>query len=254
MILKCAYYRAKVLEPFQSVIFLNTCKSTEFYRFFTFSGLHLHSPLSKGLFQYAICESGSSLNYWAVSNKETIRSSKKVASLLGCSSSNHSSQTQSMLDCLRTKNPNWIVGQSLNAWKIVLFTRFAFGPVIEAQSPTAFLTESPKNMYQTQNVQAIPLLIGINRDEGVPFAAGLYLFPGHLQQINAKWNSLLPYVLTIEGRSKDDAKIAKQLQNHYLNGDTMTFWNRKGWTDVSLHFYEICHHFKRMCLINSTTY
>lgn len=130
------------------------------------SGLHVVSKRSVGLFQSAICESGSSLENWAVNN-ETFENSREVASLLGCPTSS----SKIMMECMRTSNPNWIVGQSLNTWKLLILARFSFGPVIERRSPTAFLVEHPRFAYQNKRVPPIPMIIGLTKDEGSLFAA-----------------------------------------------------------------------------------
>lgn len=133
-------------------------------------GLHIVSKRSSGLFQRAICESGSSLAHFAVQN-DTFANSRITASAVGCPTSS----SETMMACLRTTNPNWIVGRSIVTWELPILSRLPFGPVIEGQGESSFLEEAPEVSYRHGRVKAIPMIIGITKDEGSVFAAGEWI-------------------------------------------------------------------------------
>lgn len=129
------------------------------------------SPQSKDLFQQAILESGSPFANWAVQN-ETYSSSMVVAREMGCHKRGNSA---AIVSCLRAKDADWVVGRSIKAWRMLLLSRLPFGPVVEsAWTKSPFLTEAPEVSYRHGRVSRVPMIVGLNKDEGSVFAAGEY--------------------------------------------------------------------------------
>ena len=113
-------------------------------------GLHLLSPLSKGLFHQAISESGVEFSPFAFrSVEEAVLETKTTAKKLGCDTKNH----QEMIACLRTKDAMDIVDNY--KWK-------STGPVIDNH----FMYDTPENLRQSGQFNPVPLIGGFNSDEG----------------------------------------------------------------------------------------
>lgn len=56
-----------------------------------------------------------------------------------------------------------------------------------------------------------------------------------MQQINNNWDTLIPYALAFDKRTNDTVGVSRKIRQFYLNGEKMTFWNRKGWIQVRIN-------------------
>ncbi|XP_035711816.1 esterase E4 [Folsomia candida] len=192
-------------------------------------GLHMVSPQSKDLFQRAILESGSQFTIWAVQN-ETYSSSLVVAREMGCHKGGNSA---AMVSCLRAKDADWMVGRSIKAWRMLLLSRLPFGPVVESVwTKSLFLTEAPEVSYRNGRVSRVPMIVGLNKDEGSIFAAGIQFYPGYRTHTNLNWNCVIPYALSFEDRTtaQNAGHVAQKIKTYYLGKDPkITFRNRNKW-------------------------
>lgn len=113
-------------------------------------GLHLLSPLSKGLFHQAIAESGVELSPFAFQSvKEAALKTKTTAKELGCNSEN----SHDMIKCLCKKDAQSIV---LN------YDWVSTGPVID----NYFIYDTPESLRRSRKFYPVPLIGGFNSDEG----------------------------------------------------------------------------------------
>lgn len=82
--------------------------------------LHLLSPLSNGLFQRAIIESGEALNpAWApISQKNALKYAHLLAKELNCDSED----TEIKLKCMQEKNVDDILGLMRNYFSVKIFS------------------------------------------------------------------------------------------------------------------------------------
>ncbi|XP_076364998.1 acetylcholinesterase-like [Tachypleus tridentatus] len=123
--------------------------------------LHLLSPLSKGLFNNAIMESGSVFNSWSIHDHETaINQGLILAEALNCS--HDPRDLDSTMECLRNKDPSDLVN---NEWIGIKFLDFPFTPVVDG----IFLTDSPETLLKENITERRNLLIGNNQYEGYLF-------------------------------------------------------------------------------------
>lgn len=112
-------------------------------------GLHLLSPLSKGLFHQAIAESGVEFSPFAFHLvEEAVVKTKTAAKKLGCDTENN----QDMIECLRKKD----------AQRIVLNYEWPSGPVID----NYFIYDTPENLRRSGKFYRVPLICGFNSNEG----------------------------------------------------------------------------------------
>ena len=117
-------------------------------------GLHLLSPLSKGLFHQAIAESGVEFSPFAFrSVEEAVLKTKTAAKRLNCDTKNH----YEMVACLRTKDAHEIVVKY--GWES---TGPLPGPVID----NYFIYDTPENLRRSGQFHPVPLIGGFNSNEG----------------------------------------------------------------------------------------
>lgn len=114
-------------------------------------GLHLLSPLSKGLFHRAIAESGVDISPWATAPIETsITKTTKLARALKCSTSDNND----MIECLRQKSTRDILKatQVEDFWYTVVDNNF--------------LCDTPLNLRYAGKFHKVPFMAGFTTDDG----------------------------------------------------------------------------------------
>lgn len=113
-------------------------------------GLHLLSPLSKGLFHQAIAESGVELSPFAfLPLDKAVESTKSVARKLGCVTADSSV----MVECLRSKEAGSI---------LELYESRQSAPVVDNK----FLTDTPLKLRKAGKFQRLPFIAGFNSQDG----------------------------------------------------------------------------------------
>ncbi|XP_022171534.1 esterase FE4-like, partial [Myzus persicae] len=100
---------------------------------------HLISPMSKGLFNRAILQSGSAFCHWSYT-ENVAQKTKYIANLLGCPTNN----SVEIVECLRSRPGTDIAKSFVNfmPWKLNPFT--PFGPTIEVAGYEKFLPDIPE--------------------------------------------------------------------------------------------------------------
>lgn len=177
-------------------------------------GLHLLSPLSKGLFHKAILESGTPLCRWGVSPPGLAkRRASSFSTISGCPE-----DPKQLAKCLRNMPAELLVNLHYNFFEWKVFPAITFMPVVEnCENKTGFLCNYPLiNFKQESNV---PILMGMNSGEGGLFAARVYNAECEVD-LELKNNfdhyisSLLIYKYTT--KMSDLPLISNQIYNRYF--------------------------------------
>ena len=128
-------------------------------------GLHLLSPLSRGLFHQAIAESGVEFSPFAFrSVDEAVQRTKDAAKKLGCSTENH----EAMIKCLQAQNPDKIIDN------------YDFSPYIGPVIDNYFIYDTPGTLRKHGNFSKVPLIAGFNSDEGAHNTPAKYIPPAQI--------------------------------------------------------------------------
>jgi len=179
------------------------------------SSVHYHmiSPMSKGLFNRAILQSGSAYCNWAYTENVT-QKTKYVAKILGCPTDS----SVNIVDCLRSRSTKAIT-ESIEHFMPWRFNPFSpFGPTVEPIGGDQFLPDIPEKLVPHD----VPVLISHTQDEGLIFVA-LILIEDAMNEINSNWNEILPHLLdynyTISNESQR-TNIAQDIKEFYF-GDNM---------------------------------
>ncbi|XP_032527253.2 esterase E4-like, partial [Danaus plexippus] len=128
---------------------------------------HMVSPMSRGLFHRAICQSGSFFNDWALAAGK-IKRAFRVGKILGKETNDIYELYQYFMSLDKYKLTN-VTLSSMTYDEIYRGPPGQFIPVIEKEFPDveAFLTEHPITILQKGNVAKVPLIIGYNNGEGL---------------------------------------------------------------------------------------
>ncbi|KAI8419712.1 hypothetical protein MSG28_008399 [Choristoneura fumiferana] len=171
--------------------------------------LHLISPMSKGLFNKAIMQSGTALAPWSL-QFEPLKIAKAIVRSLGYETEDIDEiykilMTKPAKELMATRVPRkqGDVNQSENI----------FVPCIEKMVPGVkqFLPDTPHNLISSGQYLKMPMIIGHNNAEG-------YLFVGKendttISQLD--FSKALPRDLLIPNE-KDKLKVAQELKYRYM--------------------------------------
>ena len=129
---------------------------------------HLLSPMSKGLFNKAIMQSGSALGYWALQFEPL-----KTASLLAKQMGHTTTDPKEIYNIF-----NNMTAEELLTYRVprkdgdVVISENLFVPCIEKKIHRVkpFLSDSPYNLITKGKYNKVPVIIGFNDAEGLYFA------------------------------------------------------------------------------------
>ncbi|KAL7048231.1 hypothetical protein ACKWTF_003275 [Chironomus riparius] len=176
--------------------------------------LHYLSTQSKGLFKNGISHSGNALDPWVF--MENARSkAHQVAEFMDCPHDDH----QKMLECLK-QTPTKELVTLLKEFQPFLYNPFSpFGLVIEPVHESAFLSEHPRSLLESGKFSHLPWLLTQTKDEGLYPAAEFYSNEEFLDEIDKKFNDLMPYILHFNDETDDKRKLIKascRIRKHYM--------------------------------------
>ncbi|XP_055690588.1 juvenile hormone esterase-like [Lutzomyia longipalpis] len=193
---------------------------------------------NRGLFHRAISQSGNHFDPWALLETSTaIERTEKFAKALECSLEDPN-KWEALVECLRGKSVDDLIKFSnvLNVWGSIPLVKFP--PVIEYDRTGGLIPHDPKNIKDNPSHE-IPLMIGINHDEGVLQSAAIVGMPELMNELETKWEKLLPLVLSYD-------KFDKEKQREITN--LTTYFYYKGAPDRSPFFpIECLTYFTDMC-------
>ena len=120
--------------------------------------LHLLSPLSEGLFQQAIAESGVDLSSFAIQPTSLgLRLAKELARNVDCTTSDHSA----MIACMLEKKGSEIQ-KAAEKVKYPFTDVLMWTPVVDK----VFLFDAPRNLREKGEFKKVKLMISFNSHEG----------------------------------------------------------------------------------------
>ncbi|XP_025830539.1 venom carboxylesterase-6-like [Agrilus planipennis] len=181
------------------------------------ASVHIHylSPLSEGLFNRGISQSGTALNPWVL--VENSREKAEVlASHLGCSFIS----SEEILECLRQRSARQIVALTRHfiAWYYNPFS--PFGVVVDKWSKNPILPEHPLILLKNRKLRNIPWIFSMVESEGLYPAAEFLQYPNSLKELNENWETLLPFLLDFNHTVdlKEQNSVVQKIRDHYFNG------------------------------------
>ncbi|GAB6021609.1 Carboxylesterase 5A [Chamberlinius hualienensis] len=165
---------------------------------------HLISPLSKGLFQRAIAQSGTPLNPWAF-KKNPLELAETLAERLQCPITD----TKLLVNCLKEIPIVDLIKESRQLQVTWLFP-LLWSPTVEAPNGHGFLTDEPINLLSSGKIaNKVPVILGIVKTEG-------YFF---YQDMGRKW--------TVIGNQYFDEEFPKYLEKFSFVNSNMTEAHRE---------------------------
>ncbi|CAH0557951.1 unnamed protein product [Brassicogethes aeneus] len=175
---------------------------------------HMVSPLSRDLISGGISQSGTPLCIWAHAPEgEGIKNGKKLAKSLGCPTNNN----ERMVDCLRKIDANKLVEQDSVFFEWDLDPMIPFKPTVEHKHDGAFLSEHPIETMKKGQQAKVPIIVGLNTEDGALRGAGIFGNPHLLDEINQDFDRVIPISLMYDKTAKDIKGITQRIKHFYFN-------------------------------------
>ncbi|XP_076754889.1 carboxylic ester hydrolase-like [Xylocopa sonorina] len=179
------------------------------------ASVHYHylSPLSAGLFQRGISISGVALNPRSLI-KRGLEKAKKLAALVECPTD----ATPEMISCLKDRSPTTIL-EAISQFKVWLHNPATpFGPVVEKNSSTPFITRSPYEIISTGAVQDVPWVTGTVSEEGLFNSIEFVGNDTLLKELNDNWNDIAPHLLSYNDTIplNQHEQVSEKIRRYYF--------------------------------------
>ncbi|KAJ2949822.1 hypothetical protein O0L34_g11137 [Tuta absoluta] len=179
---------------------------------------HLLSKMSEGLFNKAICQSGTCLSEWAYSTYGRDRAFQ-LAKHFG----KDTEDPKELLDFLRIVPAIDLVKIQLPHLPGKMFDvtdSIIFGPVIEKDNlhVDKFLTESPPDLVKRGAIANVPLVIGYTSGEGIEIVRKL---PELLQFLNST-GAVVPKEIKMKMTPDKLQEVDERVRKHYFGGEPIT--------------------------------
>lgn len=186
-------------------------------------GYHMLSSMSKGLFHRAIMQSGTPFDNWASRTPEqSLNMSMKFLEAVGCKPTGSPANYKAALACVRKVDVE-VIAKTVSIHKEWdLNPLVAFTPSKEQGSKTPFLTT--EDVEGSRNIGDVPLIIGLNRNEGAYGVAMIIRDPKVLADLHTRFEEVCgSFLYFLHNRSL--AENYSDLKDFYFDGENFN-WNR----------------------------
>nr|CAD7463741.1 unnamed protein product [Timema tahoe] len=184
----------------------------------------LMSPLSQGLFQRAISESGSAFNPWAYMKTPKERA-LRLAFYLGYSGSNGS---QEIADYLRTVDASELANnqaQGPSDEEKSGGMNYPFVPTAEPSvrsSGEVFLPDEPINLMRTGQFLRVPVIMGSGSNEAKMSAQSMNKSASNWRNANKNFENNVPLDLGLARGSEQSLEVEELIKQFYYNGEDIS--------------------------------
>ncbi|XP_034250349.1 venom carboxylesterase-6-like isoform X2 [Thrips palmi] len=190
--------------------------------------LHMMSPMSKGLFSSAICESGVALNPWAFTNQ-----GRERAFHLGESLGFKGNNAKDLVKYLKTIPADRLTeAAAKNSFSkeekeySCVVKPFPFVPSVEITdgSVEPFLCENPVKILQEGRFFRGPFLAGVNNREAILLLAAIMGKERNemLKKFDSRIPKLVPADLSLARGSPEESKVAELIRWQYMKNKPLT--------------------------------
>ena len=187
---------------------------------------HLVSPASKGLFRAVIAQSGSPFStYWSPDFMAADKP-RRVATALAESFDCEISSDETLMTCLRQRPWSDFIWADVFCKNGNICTVDPWNAVVDDYMEFPFLPDTPHHIALAGDQSDVPLLIGVNSEEGIYLVAKYIKDPAKLGEINDQWESKGPqYIFDSEAPTEAMQSIAQRVKTFYLGKEDASMEN-----------------------------
>ncbi|XP_073973339.1 venom carboxylesterase-6-like [Rhodnius prolixus] len=187
--------------------------------------LHMYSPMSRGLFQKAISQSGTALAPWAKTPPGVARSRAiKMAQLFDCPSDS----SEAILDCLQTINAYSLTETYSKFMAFQADPLIIFLPICDRNATNPFLPFNPHNAEPAP----VPWIVGVNSLVDLIRTGVFVREPETLIEYNQQFDQIAPVSLYYDNTSTIPEKVTKEVREFYFDDQPITMKLFRNLTDM----------------------
>ncbi|CAG7727296.1 unnamed protein product [Allacma fusca] len=163
----------------------------------------LLSPMTKGLFQRAISQSGVAINPWAIYSTDAAKNhTMQLAKKVKCTAKD----SKKLVECLRRRSSvQLMAAHTDDVLTVSVFyphkSGTLFRPSVEAVNDSeTFIAQHPLGIVENGLAHKVPWMAGVTADEGLLASAGYYSSPEWIDSYESEWeqNTLRAFGITSE--------------------------------------------------------
>ncbi|XP_046399205.1 juvenile hormone esterase-like [Ischnura elegans] len=192
---------------------------------------HILSPMSKGLFQNAIAQSGDALAPWALA-RDAPGHAKTLAEFVDCPTDKGS---VAMVNCLRWVDAERITEQFEKFLKWTIDPMLIFCPTLESKGndEKPFITDHPYNLMKKGKFNPVNLIAGITSEDGALRTAAILSVEQSAKEINEEFIERVgPLALRLEETASDPKEASKRIRQFYFGEKDIDIKTHKELTDL----------------------
>ncbi|GAB1865508.1 Esterase FE4 [Camponotus japonicus] len=178
---------------------------------------HMMSPMSDGLFNGAIQQSGSAVNTWAISYNP-----REFAFKLGDKLDIETDDSAELVSRLAEFSPKELITASNEVMKTenTMNGRFAaFLPSVEVDlGQEIFLPDDPWTLLKSGKIANVPVMAGITTDESAFF---VQMMLGNIDQMNEHFENFLPVDLNVTDAGQKN-ELGESLKSFYFGDKSIS--------------------------------
>ncbi|EFN64812.1 Esterase FE4 [Camponotus floridanus] len=178
---------------------------------------HMMSPMSDGLFNGAIQQSGSAVNTWAISYNP-----REFAFKLGDKLDIETDDSAELVSKLAEFSPKELIAASNEVMKTenTMNGRFAaFLPSVEVDlGQEIFLPDDPWTLLKSGKIANVPVMAGITADESAFF---VQMMLGNIDQMNEHFENFLPVDLNVTDAGQKN-ELGESLKSFYFGDKSIS--------------------------------
>uniref|UniRef100_A0A1Y1NDS8 Carboxylic ester hydrolase n=1 Tax=Photinus pyralis TaxID=7054 RepID=A0A1Y1NDS8_PHOPY len=159
---------------------------------------HILSPLSKGLFHYAISSSGIATSSWAMAKRgEAKAQAIKLAKTFNCTTSS----SALIIKCLQTVDQRDIVELVYKSMEFSYEKSIPYRPVIEPKLHGSFISDHPLHIIKSGKFNHVPYMNGVTTEDGAIKSAAIYDDDALVNQMDSEFTDLAPVMFYYDDQS-----------------------------------------------------
>lgn len=192
-------------------------------------GLHVVSPLSKGLFCGAIAQSGASIITLDFGSRSlAVNNAKRLSQFVNCPTNS----SQSMVDCLNKIPASEIINQSLKFAEWGSDPVTPFKAVVEPNIEGAFLTDLPTEIIKSGNFSQVPFMGGVVTADGAIESAGIYNSSKLVRELDKDFIKLAPLIFQYDDAVPNKDQLSRKIREFYLGNRAIDDRTKSEVTDM----------------------
>lgn len=182
------------------------------------------SPISNGLFERAIAQSGAPFGPLIESSRPGTQ--RQIAHELGVHLGCLSDTDAALISCLEAQSIEDIMKTDFICQPGNICRMFPWDAVIDTYRSDPFLPSTPETIVRQGLQSKIPIMMGVTSEEGIYTASKYINDASKFEEINEQWSFFGPlFIFDTQNPTQQESEAANQVKAFYLQDKTASMEN-----------------------------